>query len=525
MDFLKSTLVSTALGGALMAAAPLNAYDVASEDTDVVTMAGDVQDRRNFRIIRRTFEEIIQTVEERSIAQPDMSKLGTEALQYIAQEMNMFVPVTENMSLEDIKETFASLPEIAAITGKTQLELRNVSIRAMDLMVNKIDRHSDYISKEEYEIFREKRSSKYVGVGITYRKQDNEDLQSPNSGLIEILSTIESGPGHNAGLNPRDFITHIDGKSVQDMGSEDISRAIGGEKGTNVVFTIIRGTDTSPFDVTVTRNEITRHWLSSRVLENNIGYIKIDSFQQGVADDLKSSIKKMYDVNQNMAGFVIDLRGNGGGLVSEAVEIVDAFLDEGEIALRQGRTGGTSGRIVAERGDIARGAPIVIITDGYSASASELTAGALQDNGRAKIVGVRSFGKGVIQRYYKLPDGGQLKLTSDYYISPSGDAIQWSGVTPDVRVEGVERPNYTREYQRAGSVRPLNTGLQDEFRTNAICTPVESITYDFNTAGEYIIKDKMDFDLACAYEALGYDSPYTRTVPVNPSDITFQPAG
>ena len=526
MDLLKSALVSTALGSALMTAAPLNAYvEPRDGHADMINISVNAQDRRDFRIISRTFEEIIETVESRSIAQPDMAQLGTEALQYIAREMDMFVPITENMSLEDINETFSLLPQAAAMSGKSQAELRRVSISAMDLMVNKIDRHSDYMSKEDYDALRENRASKYVGVGITYRKQSSDNTENPDSGFIEILSTIEDGPAHSAGLNPRDVITHIDGKSVIEMESGGISQAIDGEKGTEVIFTILREGVVSPFNVTVTRDEIRRHWMSSSILESNVGYIKIDSFREGVADDVKSAVRKMYDQNPNMAGFVIDLRGNGGGLVSEAVEIVDAFLDEGEIALRQGRSGGTFGRITAERGDIARGAPLVIITDGYSASASELTASALQDNGRANVVGVQSFGKGVIQRYFRLPDGGRLKLTSDYYISPSGDAIQWTGVIPDIQVEGAERPTYTRERQRAGSVQPLSTGIVDAFRTNAICTPVENVTYDFNAAGQFMDEGKMDFDLACAYEALGNDSPYTRTVPVTPSNISFQPAG
>ena len=524
-------MITAALGGVLATSSA--AYGGKSFQTEPETESAAGQqpytlsksDREAFQPISQSFKKIMDLVDKLSIARPDTVALGKEMLLSIGSEMDIFIPVTGSMGKDDIIEIFSMLPQAAAMGGKIQGKLREVSVRAVDLMVHKIDRHSDYITPQEHNAWEESRATKYTGTGIIYRKKVLENAESPHYGNIEILSLESGGPADKAGLQPRDIVTHIDGVSVLNYSKGDIRKNVRGEKGTDVVFTVEREGLAAPFDVTITRDVIHKHWVSARLIEGQVAYIKIDSFKDGIAKEVKDYIKDFQKQSpQPLKGYIIDLRGNGGGLVKEAIDLVDLFLDEGQIHVRQGRDGKNDDLIKAKRGDIANGAPLIVMTDGGSASASELTASALQDNGRAKVVGANSFGKGVIQTYYDLPDGGKLKLTTDYFIAPSGDAIQWTGVVPDIDVEGVKRPRYSREKYHKGSVKPLNTGIRRTFQIQAVCSPAENITYDFTKAGDYLQDGKMDFDLACAYDAVGNKSPYIVTVPVK-TNLALSPVG
>ncbi|GAB3379749.1 S41 family peptidase [Lysobacter fragariae] len=302
-----------------------------------------------------------------------------------------------------------------------------------------LDPHSTYMEKAVAEEFDESSRGSYGGIGVELQRQDD--------GTLRVIAPIDDTPAARAGIKSGDVITAIDGKSFKpDEG--DSSGPLRGEPGSKVVLTIAREGTPKQFDVTLQREIIRIASVKSRMLEPGYGYLRIASFQADTAADFERQLDKLKaQAGGKFAGLVIDLRSNPGGLLTSAVQIADSLLDKGAIVSTRGRVKISDAQFNATPGDRSGGAPVVLLVDAGSASASEVLAGALHDNGRARIVGSRTFGKGSVQTVMPLPNGDSVKLTTARYFTPSGKSIQALGIVPDVIVHPANgasgKPDYT----------------------------------------------------------------------------------
>lgn len=289
------------------------------------------------------------------------------------------------------------------------------------LLLN-LDPHSVYFDKDAARDFNQDASGAYDGVGL--------ELQQQPGPVLKIIAPIEGGPGDRGGLKSGDVITAIDGKPITDA---DGSTPLRGEAGSPVKLTIYREGKDKPFDVTLVRERIRLQSVRQRMLEPGYGYVRVASFQSGTAEDFTKAVTALVaQSGGKLKGLVIDLRSNPGGLLTGAVQMADDLLDSGVIVSTRGRLKGGDTSFSATRGDVLSGAPVVVLVDAGSASASEVVAGALRDHKRARIVGSRTFGKGSVQTLLPLDNGDAIKLTTARYYTPSGKSIQASGIVPDV---------------------------------------------------------------------------------------------
>jgi carboxyl-terminal processing protease len=287
-----------------------------------------------------------------------------------------------------------------------------------------LDPHSAYLEKSDAENFDEQTRGAYEGVGV--------ELMTMPDRTLKVVSPIDETPAARAGIKAGDVIIAIDGKPVQDGGgNDDGSSPLRGKAGSKVVLTIVREGTPKPFDVTLVRETIRVASVRSRLLEPGYGYVRVAAFQADTAADFSRALDKLQQ-DGKLRGLVIDLRSNPGGLLTAAVQIADELLDKGKIVSTRGRVPISDAEFSATPGDRLGGAPVVVLVDAGSASASEVLAGALKDNGRARVVGSRTFGKGSVQTLLPLDNGDSVKLTTARYYTPSGKSIQARGIEPDV---------------------------------------------------------------------------------------------
>jgi carboxyl-terminal processing protease len=308
-------------------------------------------------------------------------------------------------------------------------ELMDSAIRGM---VSGLDRHSEFLDADEYRDIRNSTAGKYSGVGLEVSTQD---------GAIMVIAPIDGTPAQRAGIESGDEIIEIDGASVRNSGLNDAIGKMRGHAGTPLTIKVRRQNYDDPLTFHLTRQKITVASVRHEVLQPSYGYVRLSQFNESTADELSRAIDEMTDEVQEqtgdmLAGLVLDLRNNPGGILDSAVEVSDLFLDEGIIVTAEGRTPESRFRRDAEIGDIMDGAAVVVLVNGGSASASEIVAGALQDQGRALIIGTTTFGKGLVQTVMPLSKGRAIKLTTSHYYTPSGDSIHETGITPDIVVEG-----------------------------------------------------------------------------------------
>lgn len=296
-----------------------------------------------------------------------------------------------------------------------------------------LDPHSAYMEKSDAEQFNEQTRGSYDGVGL--------ELQQLPDGSLRIVAPIDDTPAARAGLRSGDRIIAIDGKLLR-AGQSDGSAPLRGVAGSKVTVKIVRAGKPASFDVTLTRATIRTASVRARVLEPGYGYIRIASFQASTADEFVKQLDALQQ-NEPLRGLVLDLRSNPGGLLVGAVQIADELLDSGIIVTTRGRESIGNSRFDATPGDRLHGAPLVVLVDAGSASASEVLAGALHDNQRARVVGSRTFGKGSVQTLLPLDNGDSVKITTARYFTPSGHSIQALGIVPDVELHpdgGQRRP-------------------------------------------------------------------------------------
>ncbi|MBK0400672.1 S41 family peptidase [Limibaculum sp. M0105] len=298
---------------------------------------------------------------------------------------------------------------------------------AINGMLASLDPHSTYLPPANFEDMREQTRGEFGGLGIEVTMEN---------GFVKVVAPIDETPAARAGIEAGDFITHIDGESVLGLTLSDAVDKMRGPVGSEITITIGREGAEEPFDVTIVRDTIRIRAVRARA-EGDIGVIRITTFNEQTSDNLRESIAELQEEigADKITGYVIDLRNNPGGLLTQAIEVSDAFLDEGEIVSTRGRDLDQAERVNAQPGDVTGGKPIVVLINEGSASASEIVAGALQDQRRAIIVGAKSFGKGSVQTIMRLGDKGAVKLTTARYYTPSGRSIQALGIEPDILVE------------------------------------------------------------------------------------------
>lgn len=285
------------------------------------------------------------------------------------------------------------------------------------------DPYTVYYTKEEMKEIMQETNGNYVGIGI-YMTLDKE------KNVITVIKPMEDSPAEKAGILPGDIIVKVDGEGYTGDQMEEASNRIKGESGTKVKLEILRGTETKEFEIT--RQKVLISHITTKVLEGNIGYIAISDFDGGCADEFENKYKKLQE--QGIKKLIIDIRSNGGGIVDEAIDILDLITDKDSTLLITTDKNNNE-EITKAKKDPTIKMPIVVLTNGYSASASEILAGALKDNKKATIVGTTTYGKGVIQELRQLTDGSGLKITTNEYFTPNHNAINKIGVTPDVEVD------------------------------------------------------------------------------------------
>ena len=323
-------------------------------------------------------------------------------------------------------------------------------------MLSGLDPHSAYLDPEEFKELQEGTSGEFGGLGIEV---------SMENGFVRVVSPIDDSPAMRAGVKAGDLIIKLDEKPVKGMTINDAVKIMRGEPGSPITLLIIREGAEAPLKITLKRDIIKVKSIKSKLLEKDYGYVRISSFQSGTGQGLTDGLNELKKENQGaLKGLVLDLRNNPGGLLNAAVAVSDAFLQKGLIVYTAGRGKNSEVRFNAEKGDLLNGAPLVVLINSGSASASEIVAGALQDQKRGVIMGEKSFGKGSVQTVLPTSSGGAVKLTTARYYTPSGRSIQAEGIEPDValapvKLESVDASKYVpiTEADLAGHLKNGNS--------------------------------------------------------------------
>ena len=294
-------------------------------------------------------------------------------------------------------------------------------------MLSGLDPHSTFLDPDDFKEIKITTDGKFGGLGIEVTTED---------GVIKIVTPIDGTPAYDAGLQPGDLILEIDDVSVRGMDLNDAVEKMRGEPGSEIKLTIDREGEPKLLEVELVRAIIKVTSVRGEILEPGFGYVRLSSFQGSTAESLRTTVKSLIKKNGGpLSGLVLDLRNNPGGVLSVAVDVSDLFLDQGNIVTTKGRTPTSDQNFSASPDDISGDAPLVVLVNGGSASASEIVAGALQDHKRAIIMGTRTFGKGSVQTVIPMNNGGALKLTTARYFTPSDRSIQARGIVPDIITE------------------------------------------------------------------------------------------
>ncbi|MBV1870231.1 MAG: S41 family peptidase [Gammaproteobacteria bacterium] len=360
-------------------------------------------------------------------------------------------PQKETLPLEELRAFTEVLDRIKQsyvepISDKALLE------SAITGMLSELDPHSSYLKPQAFKNLREHTSGEFGGLGIEVGMEN---------GLVKVISPIDDTPAHKAGIKAGDLIIKLNETPVKGLTLSEAIKKMRGKNGTKIMLTIIRENLSEPLEIAITRANIKVKSVRYKTLAPGFGYLRISQFQVNTGKDLASAISKLIEKNTKLKGLVVDLRNNPGGVLQAAVDVSNAFLNEGLIVYTQGRLEGSEIKYSATPGTLANNIPIVILVNGGSASASEIVAGALQDHKRALIVGVQTFGKGSVQTILPLPNNRAIKLTTARYYTPKGRSIQAQGIVPDIIVDvakltKVEQPLRYKESDLEGHLENEN---------------------------------------------------------------------
>lgn len=321
-------------------------------------------------------------------------------------------------------QTFADVFHQIRENYVEEIDDRELLMLAIKGMLNGLDPHSRFLQDEDLVDLEENTTGEFGGLGVEVGSE---------RGLIKIIAPMDNTPAEKAGLQSGDLVSHIDDASVVDMNVDDAIDLMRGEPGSRIKLTVLREGEDAPLTFDIARDIIKVLSVRSRMIDSHIGYLRIAQFQQTTAEDVSKALRELQQ-DGPLAGLVIDLRNNPGGLLEAAVKTSDSFLEQGLVVYTEGRDSSQRSEYVATPGDELNGAPIAVIINGGSASASEIVAGALQDHRRAIIIGSASFGKGSVQSVVPLNDHQAIKLTTSRYFTPAGRSIQAHGIDPDILV-------------------------------------------------------------------------------------------
>ena len=363
----------------------------------------------------------------------------TELLPLPLDEVRMFTEALDRIRMAYVEE----------IDDKTLLE------NAIRGMLAGLDPHSAYMAGQEYDALQETTSGEFGGLGIEVGREN---------GYIKVISPIDDTPADRAGIEAGDLIIQIDNKPLRELTPEEAANMMRGEPGTEVTVTIARE-GMEPFELSVVREVIAITSVRSRILEPGYAYVRIAQFRLNTGEELEDELRELYAEHGELKGVVLDLRNNPGGVLQASVRVVDAFIEDGSIVSTKGRLEGNDMTFSASLATIAPDVPLAVLVNNGSASASEIVAGALQDHGRAVVMGTQSFGKGSVQTVLPLDDTRAIKLTTSIYYTPSGRSIQAQGITPDIIVDDAfvtRRSRSISQYNEADLPGRLANGNGEE---------------------------------------------------------------
>ena len=369
---------------------------------------------------------------------------------------------------------------------------------AINGMLASLDPHSSYLDARDFTNMRQTTDGEYGGLGLTVTGEE---------GAVKVIAPTDDTPAARAGIKAGDYITHIDGELLYGASLNDAVDKMRGTPGTQIKLTIVREGESKPLEMTLTREVIQIKPVKWEV-KGDVGVIRISTFNKQTGPAVRDAITSIEkQLGPKLVGFVVDLRSNPGGLLDQAIEVSDAFLDRGEIVSQRGRTKNDIQRYYARAGDLAEGKPVVVIVDEGSASAAEIVAGALQDHRRALVIGARSFGKGSVQTLIPLSDNTALRLTTARYYTPSGRSVQEAGIEPNVPVPQLsDARNTDRPRLREADLR---RHLINEVKTDDKLIEVDAKTDPrfAMTADDLKKKGVTDYQLAYAIALLGRLDP------------------
>ena len=358
-------------------------------------------------------------------------------------------------------------------------------------MLEGLDPHSSYLDEDAYLDLQEGTSGEFGGLGIEVSMED---------GFIKVISPIDDTPAQIAGMQSGDLVIRLDETPVKGLSLNDAVSRMRGEPGTDITLTIIREGEEKPLKITITRDVIKVKSVRTQTLEPGFGYLRISHFQSRTAEDARAGVQQLkQDNNGNLNGLILDLRNNPGGILSAAVGISDLFLDKGLIVYTEGRIDDSRLKFNAKPADILDNAPIVVLVNAGSASASEIVAGALQDHKRGVIMGQKTFGKGSVQTVLPISNAAALKLTTARYFTPSGRSIQVSGIEPDVVIARVKVESLEDEDTHIITEENLNRHLDNNTQDD---TQQETTNGDEDTAAQIKARLLEDYTLQQALNVL-----------------------
>jgi carboxyl-terminal processing protease len=342
-------------------------------------------------------------------------------------------------------------------------------------MLAGLDPHSTYLDQEQYNDLRVGTTGQFGGLGIEVGMEN---------GFIKVISPIDDTPAQRAGVEAGDLIIRLDDKPVKGMTLEEAVKSMRGEAGSEITLTVVREKEERPFTIKIVRDIIKIRSVRSRMVEDGYGYVRISSFQSRTGEGLRTNLRDLEEANNGkLKGLVLDLRNNPGGVLNAAVTVSDAFLTNGLIVYTEGRMEDSAFKYQATSNEILFGAPIVVLINAGSASASEIVAGALQDHKRAVIMGEKSFGKGSVQTVVPTSNGGAIKLTTARYYTPAGRSIQAEGIVPDillsrVRLEELDNPGI-RPISESDLSNHLTNGSEDSGKSKKEVADHQTIARDY----------------------------------------------
>jgi carboxyl-terminal processing protease len=364
---------------------------------------------------------------------------------------------------------------------------------AIDGMLSALDPHSSYVEASDFDQLKTTTDGNYGGLGLTVSIED---------GAVKVIAPTEDTPAWKAGIKAGDYITHINGELVYGLSLDEAVAKMRGDPGSPIKLTIVRPGRDKPIDVSMVRERIELRPVKWEI-KDGIGYLNINTFSGNVGDQVKSALLSVDKATGgHPLGYIVDLRSNPGGLLDQAVDVADDFLDSGEIVSQRGRDKDDIERYYARPGDMAHGLPVIVLTDAGTASASEIVAGALQDHRRALVMGEKSFGKGSVQTVVQTGPESALRLTTARYYTPSGRSVQAGGIDPDIAVPQLSDEDYKdRKVVREVDLRRhlLAQAKVEDKLLEADDTPDPRFAA---TAAELKKKGVKDFQLAYAIDTL-----------------------